>query len=181
VGLQTRIWRLLCVRRNRAKADDISELIRGCGETEARIGGDEGLQEAFRNHEPWLEWAESGSSSGASPIPCPAHPRAHLHAGDPEGRPAEDIQRDLFADPEHGYARRSSSTSTRWTGRIGMILGDSLAVMASLARREALAGKIQMIYMDPPTASSTQQLPARGRPPRRQGQGRGPHPRAGDG
>ena len=31
-----------------------------------------------------------------------------------------------------------------------MILGDSLAVMASLARREALAGKVQMIYMDPP-------------------------------
>jgi len=35
-----------------------------------------------------------------------------------------------------------------WTNR--MILGDSLAVMASLARREALAGKVQMIYMDPP-------------------------------
>jgi adenine-specific DNA-methyltransferase len=31
-----------------------------------------------------------------------------------------------------------------------MILGDSLAVMASLARREGLAGKVQMIYMDPP-------------------------------
>ena len=31
-----------------------------------------------------------------------------------------------------------------------MILGDSLAVMASLARREAMAGKVQMIYMDPP-------------------------------
>ena len=34
-----------------------------------------------------------------------------------------------------------------WTNR--MILGDSLAVMASLARREGLAGKVQMIYMDP--------------------------------
>ena len=31
-----------------------------------------------------------------------------------------------------------------------MILGDSLAVMASLARREDLAGKVQMIYIDPP-------------------------------
>ena len=31
-----------------------------------------------------------------------------------------------------------------------MILGDSLPVMAILARREDLAGKVQMIYMDPP-------------------------------
>src|SRR3954451_13690794 len=31
-----------------------------------------------------------------------------------------------------------------------MILGDSLQVMASLARREDLAGKVQMIYLDPP-------------------------------
>jgi adenine-specific DNA-methyltransferase len=31
-----------------------------------------------------------------------------------------------------------------------MILGDSLNVMASLAEREALRGKVQMIYVDPP-------------------------------
>ena len=31
-----------------------------------------------------------------------------------------------------------------------LILGDSLQVMSSLARREDLAGKVQMIYMDPP-------------------------------
>jgi adenine-specific DNA-methyltransferase len=31
-----------------------------------------------------------------------------------------------------------------------MILGDSLQVMASLARREDLAGSVQMIYVDPP-------------------------------
>ena len=35
-----------------------------------------------------------------------------------------------------------------WSNRL--ILGDSLNVMASLAEREALRGKIQMIYMDPP-------------------------------
>ena len=35
-----------------------------------------------------------------------------------------------------------------WTNRL--ILGDSLQVMSSLARREDLAGKVQMIYMDPP-------------------------------
>jgi adenine-specific DNA-methyltransferase len=35
-----------------------------------------------------------------------------------------------------------------WSNR--MILGDSLNVMASLSEREALRGKVQMIYIDPP-------------------------------
>ncbi|MEO1432807.1 MAG: DNA methyltransferase [Cyanobacteria bacterium J06632_19] len=35
-----------------------------------------------------------------------------------------------------------------WTNR--MILGDSLAVMASLAEKEGLKGKVQTIYFDPP-------------------------------
>lgn len=36
----------------------------------------------------------------------------------------------------------------RWSNR--MILGDSLQVMGSLAERESLRGKVQMIYIDPP-------------------------------
>ena len=35
-----------------------------------------------------------------------------------------------------------------WTNRL--ILGDSPVVINSLAKREDLAGKVQMIYMDPP-------------------------------
>ena len=35
-----------------------------------------------------------------------------------------------------------------WSNR--MILGDSLLVMASLAEKEGLKGKVQMIFMDPP-------------------------------
>ena len=35
-----------------------------------------------------------------------------------------------------------------WSNR--MVLGDSLQVMASLAEREQLRGKVQMVYMDPP-------------------------------
>ncbi len=38
--------------------------------------------------------------------------------------------------------------SQNWTNR--MILGDSLQVMASLAEKESLRGKVQCIYMDPP-------------------------------
>ncbi len=36
----------------------------------------------------------------------------------------------------------------QWTNR--MILGDSLLVMTSLAEKEGLKGKVQMIYLDPP-------------------------------
>ncbi|MGD1922990.1 MAG: site-specific DNA-methyltransferase [Paracoccaceae bacterium] len=51
-----------------------------------------------------------------------------------------------LADPEakaEFYAHQQN-----WTNR--MILGDSLAVMASLAEREGLRGKVQCIYLDPP-------------------------------
>lgn len=40
------------------------------------------------------------------------------------------------------------SHKANWSNR--MILGDSLNVMASLSEREALRGKVQMIYVDPP-------------------------------
>src|SRR6185503_14635291 len=62
----------------------------------------------------------------------------------------EDVQRDLFADPQQQYheAVQFYQHDIDWTNRL--ILGDSLQVMASLARREDLAGKVQMIYMDPP-------------------------------
>jgi adenine-specific DNA-methyltransferase len=51
-----------------------------------------------------------------------------------------------------------------WSNR--MILGDSLQVMASLAERESLRGKVQMIYIDPPYGikfGSNWQLSARKR------------------
>lgn len=51
-----------------------------------------------------------------------------------------------------------------WSNR--MILGDSLNVMASLAEREALRGKVQMVYIDPPYGikfNSNWQVSARNR------------------
>ncbi len=62
----------------------------------------------------------------------------------------QDAQCDLFADPRQSYheAVQFYQHDIDWTNR--MILGDSLQVMASLARREDLAGKVQMIYLDPP-------------------------------
>jgi adenine-specific DNA-methyltransferase len=61
-------------------------------------------------------------------------------------------QIDLFAD-FNGFAEGTDRTDfyqheQNWTNR--MILGDSLQVMASLAEREGLRGKVQCIYLDPP-------------------------------
>src|SRR5436190_1694913 len=53
----------------------------------------------------------------------------------------------LVADEEKATASYYHDEGN-WQNR--MILGDSLLVMASLAEREGLRGKVQCIYMDPP-------------------------------
>ncbi|MEX0642631.1 MAG: site-specific DNA-methyltransferase [Pirellulales bacterium] len=61
-------------------------------------------------------------------------------------------QLDLFADfngvPEGDAKTEFYQHDQNWSNR--MILGDSLQVMASLAEREGLRGKVQCIYLDPP-------------------------------
>ena len=72
----------------------------------------------------------------------------HSEADQPNGQE----QLDLFAD-FNGLPSESAKTEfyrhdQNWSNR--MILGDSLQVMASLAEREGLRGKVQCIYIDPP-------------------------------
>ncbi len=59
---------------------------------------------------------------------------------------------DLFADfnglPGPEAVAEFYQHDQNWSNR--MILGDSLQVMASLAEREGLRGKVQCIYLDPP-------------------------------
>ena len=59
---------------------------------------------------------------------------------------------DLFADfnglPSEDAKTEFYQHDANWSNR--MILGDSLQVMASLAEREGLRGKVQCIYIDPP-------------------------------
>lgn len=63
-----------------------------------------------------------------------------------------DRMADLFADfngiPHGADKTEFYQHDQHWTNR--MILGDSLQVMASLAEREGLRGKVQCIYFDPP-------------------------------
>lgn len=59
---------------------------------------------------------------------------------------------DLFADfnglPNENAKTEFYQHDAHWSNR--MILGDNLQVMASLAEREGLRGKVQCIYFDPP-------------------------------
>ncbi len=63
-----------------------------------------------------------------------------------------EAQIDLFANfnglPSEAAKTEFYQHDAHWANR--MILGDSLQVMASLAEREGLRGKVQCIYIDPP-------------------------------
>ena len=83
------------------------------------------------------------------------HPKAliaDLLQQSKQNREAEERQVDMFADfnglPEGADRTEFYQHEANWSNR--MILGDSLQVMASLAEREGLQGKVQCIYIDPP-------------------------------
>lgn len=60
------------------------------------------------------------------------------------------LQLSIFADPELPLDKAVEfyKHDIDWTNRL--VLGDSLLVMNSLVVKESLAGKVQMIYLDPP-------------------------------
>ena len=109
------------------------------------------LADALRRHEPWLEWSGKREKPWfeVDPVALHMHERISTQAI-LRVLAREDIERDLFADPQYDYAKAVQfyKHDMDWANR--MILGDSLQVMASLARREDLADKVQMIYFDPP-------------------------------
>ena len=109
------------------------------------------LAEALRRHEPWLEWAGKREKPGfaVDPVALHIHERVSTQAI-LRAAARQDVTRDLFADPTLSYAQavKFYQHDVDWANRL--ILGDSLQVMASLAQRENFAGKVQMIYLDPP-------------------------------
>jgi adenine-specific DNA-methyltransferase len=110
------------------------------------------LRDALAVHEPWLEWAgkqEEGHAIAIDPVALHIHERVSTQAV-LRVAARENVERSLFGDPEQEYhdAVQFYRHEIDWTNRL--ILGDGLQVMASLARREELAGRVQMIYIDPP-------------------------------
>lgn len=133
------------------KPDELPELLatargRALSEDEARL-----LAEALRSQEPWLEWAGKREARKFEVDPVVLHIHERISAkAILKVAARQDVERSLFADPQQAYheAVQFYRHDIDWTNRL--ILGDSLQVMSSLARREDLAGKVQMIYIDPP-------------------------------
>jgi adenine-specific DNA-methyltransferase len=117
-----------------------------------------------RDLDPQLVWRgkdvqnESDLVVSAAPlyIQEKVHPKALIDDLLRETRAREEaagqIMPDLFSD-FNGIPKGVDKTefykhNQNWSNR--MILGDSLQVMASLAEREGLRGKVQCIYIDPP-------------------------------
>lgn len=132
-------------------ADKLPELLatartRALSDAEAKL-----LADALRRHEPWLEWSGKREKPWfeVEPVALHMHERVSTQAI-LRVLARKDVGRDLFADPQHEYAQAVQfyQHDVDWANR--MILGDSLQVMASLARREDIAGRVQMIYLDPP-------------------------------
>jgi adenine-specific DNA-methyltransferase len=112
------------------------------------------LDHALSNQQPWLEWAEKKEQYDrgwfeVDPVALHIHERISTQAIIRSAM-RKDIQRSLFADPQLPYQKEVQfyCHDIDWANRL--VLGDSLQVMSSLSRRENLAGKVQMIYMDPP-------------------------------
>ena len=131
-------------------ADKLPELLEkaknGLSDDEIKI-----LADALKDRAPWLEWAgkQEAKSFAVDPVALHIHERVSAKAiMRAAGR--QDVQRHLFADPQQAYheAVQFYQHDVDWSNRL--ILGDGLTVMSSLAHREDLAGKVQMIYLDPP-------------------------------
>ena len=132
------------------ETDSIPELLEkarnGLSDDEIKL-----LADALKDRAPWLEWAgkQEAKSFAVDPVALHIHERVSAKAI-MRASARQDVQRDLFADPQQAYheAVQFYQHDVDWSNRL--ILGDSLTVMSSLAHREDLAGKVQMIYIDPP-------------------------------
>lgn len=133
------------------RADRAAELAAVAGERQLTISEAEELKALLSVHAPWIEWAGKREAERfeVDPVALHIHERVSTQAI-LRAVQRQDLERGLFADPELDPAKELQfyRYPVDWANR--MVLGDSLQVMASLARRENLAGQVQMIYLDPP-------------------------------
>ena len=113
-----------------------------------------------RDLDPQLVWRGKDEQNGADLvvqgpplfIQEKVHPKVLIDDLRQQSKEGEGEQTDLFADfnglPSADAQTEFYQHDANWSNR--MILGDSLQVMASLAEREGLRGKVQCIYIDPP-------------------------------
>ena len=132
-------------------ADKLPELLQIAQQRALSAEEAKTLADALRHHGPWLEWAgkQETKSFTVDPVALHIHERVSAKAILKVAE-RQNVQRELFADPQQDYSKTVDfyQHDVDWANRL--ILGDSLTVMSSLAHREDLAGKVQMIYIDPP-------------------------------
>ena len=133
-------------------ADKLPELLQIAQQRALTAEEAKTLADALRNYDgPWLEWAgkQETKSFTIDPVALHIHERVSAKAILKVAE-RQNVQRELFADPQQDYSKAVDfyQHDVDWANRL--ILGDSLTVMSSLAHREDLAGKVQMIYIDPP-------------------------------
>ena len=132
-------------------ADKLPELLQIAQERALSAEEAKTLADALQHHTPWLEWAgkQEEKSFTVDPVALHIHERVSAKAILKVAE-RQNVQRELFADPQQDYSKAVDfyQHDVDWANRL--ILGDSLTVMSSLAHREDLAGKVQMIYIDPP-------------------------------
>ena len=117
-------------------------------------------QRRNRDLDPQLVWRGKDEQNGADLvvqgpplfIQEKVHPKVLIDDLRQQSKEGEGEQTDLFADfnglPSADAQTEFYQHDANWSNR--MILGDSLQVMASLAEREGLRGKVQCIYINPP-------------------------------
>ena len=132
-------------------ADKLPELLQKAQQGPLSADEAKTIADALRHHSPWLEWAgkQETKSFTVDPVALHIHERVSAKAILKVAE-RQNVQRELFADPQQAYGEAVDfyQHDVDWANRL--ILGDSLTVMSSLAHREDLAGKVQMIYIDPP-------------------------------
>ena len=132
-------------------ADKLPELLQKARQRALSADEAKTITDALRHHAPWLEWAgkQETESFTVDPVALHIHERVSAKAILKVAE-RQNVQRELFADPQQDYGEAVDfyQHDVDWANRL--ILGDSLTVMSSLAHREDLAGKVQMIYIDPP-------------------------------
>jgi len=129
----------------------------------AGFAADDGPQSFVVNRDraldPQLVW-KGKDEQDAKPLDVPVvslhvqekiHPRAiveDVKARARQGQPAADLFADFNGLDDFSKKLEFYQHDQHWTNRL--ILGDSLLVMASLAEKERLRGKVQCVYFDPP-------------------------------
>ena len=137
-------------------SDKVKELVEKVARKESLTAVEIEVLRGIAEHwsKPWLEWANKQEEHdrgqfSVDPVALHIHERISAQAIIRNAL-REDAERSLFGNPEQAYSEAVQfyKHDVDWANRL--ILGDSLQVMSSLAHRENLAGKVQMIYIDPP-------------------------------